>query len=290
MASTEVSADHAPAAGQAAAAVTRSHPMRWVIASVLFLAVISAFFDRISIAVLFTNVAFQNDMGIGYNPTLLGLLMTSFVFAYGASGTSAQLCWRHLWPATKSRGRRGFVGRRHDVDGIGGRLRLDAGLPRPAGRGGGAPIRPHKHPREAMVSGPGAGARQFDLDDRQPAWLGDRISADDIPGVVLWLARVVLLPGRAQPGGHSATGSACCARSAAARFGDRGGCRAVRRHIRPAGAPVHFRLAFLDAGDLQFRGAHLSVGPQQLAAELSGEGPPVRFEAGWNSIRRCRSS
>jgi sugar phosphate permease len=53
---------------------------------VLFLAVISAFFDRISIAVLFTNVSFQNDMGIGYNPALLGLLMTSFVFAYGLSG------------------------------------------------------------------------------------------------------------------------------------------------------------------------------------------------------------
>ncbi len=85
MASTEISAGQAPAVEQAAIAVT-PHPMRWVIASILFLAVISAFFDRISIAVLFTNVSFQNDMGIGYNPTLLGLLMTSFVFAYGASG------------------------------------------------------------------------------------------------------------------------------------------------------------------------------------------------------------
>jgi sugar phosphate permease len=59
---------------------------RWLIAAVLFLAVISAFFDRISVAVLFTNTAFQNDMGTGFNPTLLGLLMTSFVFAYGCSG------------------------------------------------------------------------------------------------------------------------------------------------------------------------------------------------------------
>jgi sugar phosphate permease len=60
--------------------------MRWAVAFVLFLAVISAFFDRISIAVLFTNTTFQNDMGTGPNPALLGLLMTSFVFAYGLSG------------------------------------------------------------------------------------------------------------------------------------------------------------------------------------------------------------
>ena len=59
---------------------------RWLIAFILFLAVLSAFFDRISVAVLFTNVDFQNAMGTGFNPTLLGLLMTSFVFAYGCSG------------------------------------------------------------------------------------------------------------------------------------------------------------------------------------------------------------
>jgi sugar phosphate permease len=62
------------------------HRMRWVIAFVLFLSVLSAFFDRISVSVLFTNTQFQNDMGIGYDPALLGLLMTSFVFAYGLSG------------------------------------------------------------------------------------------------------------------------------------------------------------------------------------------------------------
>jgi sugar phosphate permease len=59
---------------------------RWIIAMILFLAVLSAFFDRISVAVLFTNTDFQNAMGTGFNPTLLGLLMTSFVFAYGCSG------------------------------------------------------------------------------------------------------------------------------------------------------------------------------------------------------------
>lgn len=59
---------------------------RWIIAFILFLAVLSAFFDRISVAVLFTNKEFQDAMGTGFNPTLLGLLMTAFVFAYGCSG------------------------------------------------------------------------------------------------------------------------------------------------------------------------------------------------------------
>jgi sugar phosphate permease len=59
---------------------------RWLIAGVLFVAVLSAFFDRISVAVLFTNTEFQTAMGTGFNPTLLGLLMTAFVFAYGCSG------------------------------------------------------------------------------------------------------------------------------------------------------------------------------------------------------------
>ena len=59
---------------------------RWVIAGVLLLVVISGFFDRISIAVLFTNRDFVTVIGTGFNPPLLGLLMTSFLFAYGASG------------------------------------------------------------------------------------------------------------------------------------------------------------------------------------------------------------
>jgi sugar phosphate permease len=59
---------------------------RWAIALILFLAVLSAFFDRISVAVLFTSTEFQNAMGTGFNPTMLGLLMTAFVFAYGCSG------------------------------------------------------------------------------------------------------------------------------------------------------------------------------------------------------------
>ncbi|MBT2333530.1 MFS transporter [Variovorax paradoxus] len=64
----------------------RSSSRRWLIASILFLAVLSAFFDRISVAVLFTNVDFQNALGTGFSPTRMGLLMSSFVFAYGCSG------------------------------------------------------------------------------------------------------------------------------------------------------------------------------------------------------------
>jgi sugar phosphate permease len=59
---------------------------RWLIASILLLVVIAGFFDRISIAVLFTNRDFVTAIGTGFNPPLLGLLMTSFLFAYGASG------------------------------------------------------------------------------------------------------------------------------------------------------------------------------------------------------------
>ena len=73
-------------AGASAPAEATAPPLRWIIALILFLAVLSAFFDRISVAVLFTNKEFQDALGTGFNPTLLGLLMTAFVFAYGVSG------------------------------------------------------------------------------------------------------------------------------------------------------------------------------------------------------------
>jgi sugar phosphate permease len=73
---------------QAFAPLAHSEPSRrrWFIAGLLLLVVISGFFDRISIAVLFTNQDFVTAIGTGFNPALLGLLMTSFLFAYGASG------------------------------------------------------------------------------------------------------------------------------------------------------------------------------------------------------------
>src|ERR1700760_2212916 len=58
---------------------------RWLIALVLLAALISAFFDRISIAVLFTNEAFYSAMGTGFDPAKLGLLMTAFLIPYALS-------------------------------------------------------------------------------------------------------------------------------------------------------------------------------------------------------------
>jgi sugar phosphate permease len=75
-----------PAVVSPDATAPRVSRRRWLIAGVLFLAVISAFFDRISVAILFTDPSFQNAMGHGFNPARLGLLMTVFVFAYGVSG------------------------------------------------------------------------------------------------------------------------------------------------------------------------------------------------------------
>jgi sugar phosphate permease len=83
---TDVENSSGPALGGIASAKAGVSSFRWVIAFILFLAVLSAFFDRISVAVLFTNKEFQDAMGTGFNPTLLGLLMTVFVFAYGCSG------------------------------------------------------------------------------------------------------------------------------------------------------------------------------------------------------------
>src|ERR1700728_2571353 len=85
-AETDINGLVVPAARSGADAEAPAPRRRWIIAFILFLAVLSAFFDRISVAVLFTNTDFQNAMGTGFNPTLLGLLMTSFVFAYGCSG------------------------------------------------------------------------------------------------------------------------------------------------------------------------------------------------------------
>ena len=59
---------------------------RWPVAAVLLAVVIAGFFDRISIAVLFTNKDFNDTIGAGFDPPTLGLLMSSFLFAYGMSG------------------------------------------------------------------------------------------------------------------------------------------------------------------------------------------------------------
>ena len=63
----------------------KSAAYRWVMVVVLLVAVTTAFFDRINIAVLFTNADFKHTIGVGNNPAMLGLLMTGFVVAYGVS-------------------------------------------------------------------------------------------------------------------------------------------------------------------------------------------------------------
>jgi sugar phosphate permease len=60
-------------------------PWRWVIAVVLLATVITGFFDRISIAVLFTDKEFNDALGTGFHPETLGLLMTVFLLAYAIS-------------------------------------------------------------------------------------------------------------------------------------------------------------------------------------------------------------
>jgi sugar phosphate permease len=71
-----------PAAANTVVA-TRSGVRRWLIATVLLCLVVSGYFDRISVAVLFTNKDFQTAMGTGFNPALLGMLMTAFFIPYG---------------------------------------------------------------------------------------------------------------------------------------------------------------------------------------------------------------
>ncbi|WP_151824147.1 MFS transporter [Acinetobacter bereziniae] len=57
----------------------------WVPAFVLMVCVVLAFFDKISIAVLFADPHFQGAMGIAQDKAKLGWLMTSFLLAYGFS-------------------------------------------------------------------------------------------------------------------------------------------------------------------------------------------------------------
>ncbi len=57
----------------------------WTPAFVLMICVVLAFFDKISIAVLFTDPHFQGAMGIAQDKAKLGWLMTSFLLAYGFS-------------------------------------------------------------------------------------------------------------------------------------------------------------------------------------------------------------
>jgi hypothetical protein len=70
-------------ASVAPASTVSTDRSRWFITAILLLAVTVAFFDRINISILFTDSSFLTTLGIKGNPALMGLLMTTFVFAYG---------------------------------------------------------------------------------------------------------------------------------------------------------------------------------------------------------------
>lgn len=73
--------------GRVGDAVAENSPtrVRWSVPVALFACVLLAFFDKISIAALFSDTEFQQAMGIGFDPTRLGLLMSAFLFSYGFS-------------------------------------------------------------------------------------------------------------------------------------------------------------------------------------------------------------
>ena len=67
-----------------AAPARTGHALRWAMSVVLLVAITTAFFDRINVAVLFTNVEFHADIGVS-DPASMGFLMTAFVLPYGIS-------------------------------------------------------------------------------------------------------------------------------------------------------------------------------------------------------------
>lgn len=58
---------------------------RWAIPLSLLACVLLAFFDKISIAALFSDAHFQRAMGIDFDTTRLGILMSAFLLSYGFS-------------------------------------------------------------------------------------------------------------------------------------------------------------------------------------------------------------
>lgn len=69
---------------KAAAPAEAGHALRWAMSIVLLIAITTAFFDRINVAVLFSNPEFHADIGVS-DPARMGLLMTAFVLPYGIS-------------------------------------------------------------------------------------------------------------------------------------------------------------------------------------------------------------
>ncbi|MCU3613777.1 MFS transporter, partial [Enterobacter hormaechei subsp. oharae] len=64
---------------------TPEKAVRWAIPLSLLACVLLAFFDKISIAALFSDTHFQQAMGIDFDTTRLGILMSAFLLSYGFS-------------------------------------------------------------------------------------------------------------------------------------------------------------------------------------------------------------
>ncbi|MDR3592493.1 MAG: MFS transporter [Negativicutes bacterium] len=58
---------------------------RWNLVAILLLTLLVAYLDRVNVSVLVADPIFLSDMGIKGNPVAMGLLMTSFLLAYGVS-------------------------------------------------------------------------------------------------------------------------------------------------------------------------------------------------------------
>ncbi len=82
---TTIETDTASQTSRGEATCTSEQPVRWSVPLALLACVLLAFFDKISIAALFSDEHFQQAMGIGFDTTRLGLLMSVFLLSYGFS-------------------------------------------------------------------------------------------------------------------------------------------------------------------------------------------------------------
>ena len=194
-----------------------SNVLRWFVAGILLLTVLAGFFDRISVAVLFSLKSFQDAMGTGFNPTLLGLLMTGFLVAYGISGVAlgwlvdfygprrmlgiGLVCWGGFMALMGTAG--GFVSMLI--------YRVLLGLAE-------GPQFGINNKVPALVQEVRACNSQCRLDDWQPARIRHRLSAHAMAGDELWLARLILRAGGIQYSHYSSACISFCSRfSAGAR-------------------------------------------------------------------------
>lgn len=82
---TTLETNTAPVEASGEGACTPEKAVRWAIPLSLLACVLLAFFDKISIAALFSDTHFQQAMGIDFDTTRLGILMSAFLLSYGFS-------------------------------------------------------------------------------------------------------------------------------------------------------------------------------------------------------------